>query len=113
MITIEQVKKTFEEVYENYNDVSKDENFIHSHSNFYYSDMLEYHRNIIKELWLSFWLWELFITENESETLVYIRSNNDKTIHVLQEWLPECKTLKWYVTWLNIMEDKANLIYNK
>ena len=113
MITIEQLKEAFEKVYDNYDDVSKDENFIHSHSDFYYSDILEYHRHMINKLKLSFWLWELYISEDESETIVYIKTNNDKVIHVLDEWLQEFETLKWYVEWLNEMEEKANLILNK
>lgn len=107
MITIEQLNKVLEEV------SWWDTNFILNPDILDYADLLQEHRNIINKLSLSFWIAELFVAEDESKTLVYIRSNNDKTIHVLQEWLPECKTLKWYVTWLNIMEDKANLIYNK
>jgi hypothetical protein len=68
---------------------------------------------MINKLKLSFWLWELFISEDESETIVYIKTNNNKVIHVLDEWLQEFKTLKWYVAWLNKMQDKANLILNK
>lgn len=113
MITIEQVKKVFEKVYDNYNEIDNSSNFIHSHSDFYYSDILDYHRNMIQELWLSFWLWELSVTEDKSETIVYIKTDNDKLIHVLDDSLQEFKTLKWYVKWLNETENKANLILNK
>ena len=68
---------------------------------------------ISNKLRLSFWIWELSISEDESETIVYIKTNNNKVIHVLDEWLQEFKTLKWYVTWLNIMEDRANLNIKK
>lgn len=112
MITIEQVKKAFEEVYDNYDEVDYDENFIHSHNDYYYSDLLEYHRHMINELWLSFWIWENFINEDESETLVYIKTNNDKLIHVLDEWIKKFKTLEDYVNWLNDIENKAQSILN-
>lgn len=113
MITIEQVKEAFEKVYDNYDETPKDSNFIYSHNDYDYSDVLDYHRIMINKLWLSFWISENFIIEDESETLVYIKTNNNKVIHVLDEWLQEFKTLKWYVKWLNEMEKKANLILKK
>ena len=107
MITIEQVKNAFEKVYDCYDTVDKSSNFIHSHDELYYSDILEYHRNIIYELWLSFWIWELHNSESETETIIYIKTNNDKVIHVLDEWLEEFNTLEEYCEWLSKMEKQA------
>ena len=113
MITIEQVKEAFWKVYDDYDNLSNDNNFIHSHSDYCYSDLLDYHRDMINELWLSFWISENFISYDEYETLIYIKTDNDKLIHVLDEWINEFKTLEDYVSWLNNIEEKCNLILNK
>lgn len=106
MITIAQVKNAFEKVYDCYDTVDKSSNFIHSHDELYYSDILEYNRNIISELWLSFWIWELFESSDSSTTLVYTWNNNNNII-VFQEWLKEFNTLEEYCDWLNRMEEQA------
>ena len=106
MITIEQLNKAIEEV------SGWDTNFILNQDILDYTDLLQEHRNIINELWLSFWIAELFLSEYNSETIIYTRSNNDKTIHIIDEWLHECNSLEDYCDWLNRMEEQA-LIYNK
>lgn len=105
MITIEKLHKAIEEIW-------TDTNFILNKDILDYTDLLEEHRTIISELWLSFWIAELMVAEWESETIVYTSSNNDKTINILNQWLPDCESLEEYVDWLNRMEEQA-LIINK
>lgn len=98
MITIEKLKKVLDEY---------DTDFILDTASYDRWDILEYHRNIIDELWLSFWIWELHNSEYETETIIYVRTNNDKVIHVLDEWLKEFNTLEEYCEWLSKMEKQA------
>lgn len=107
MITIEQLNKALEEV------SWWDTDFILHPDSLEYSDLLECHRYMINELWLSFWIAEFFIAENESETLMYIKSNWNTTIEILWEWIPDFQSLEEYLDFLNEMEEEANLIYNK
>lgn len=101
MITLEQVKEALEKV--NYGDTD----FIINHLYFDWSSIIEYHRDMINELWLSFWIWELFISWDQTETIVYIKYNNDKDIRILDTWLDEFKSLEDYTIWLNEMEYKV------
>lgn len=100
LITIDELKEVM------FNLWLEDLDFLKNIWSYEYSDILNFHNDVIHELSLSFYIWE-FITWDESETIVYIKSNKDKTINVLQNYLPDVKTLKWYCTWLNIMQSKS------
>ena len=104
MVTVEQINKAIEEVW-------IDTDFILKPDLFERWDLLDYNRNIISELWLSFWIWELFESSDSSTTLVYTWDNNNNII-VFQQWLYEFESLEDYCDWLNRMEEQA-LIYNK
>lgn len=110
MITIEQVIKIIEEE-SMWLEFLIDPNYLD------YTDLLDFHRTILDNLWLSFWIWELIESNDSSITLIYTW-NWENNMKILSEWLPNFKdeteslTLDNYVKWLNEIEDKS-LQYNK
>ena len=78
-----------------------------------YSDTLTYYRDIVDYFDLSFWIWEMFFSDDDSETYIYYRYRHSNTIHILEEWLPEWNTVEELFKWLQSMEAKTILFRNE
>lgn len=76
-----------------------------------YSDTLSYYRDIAEHFNLSFWIWEMLLSSDDSDTYIYYRDWN--TIHILEEWLPEWNTIEELFKWLQLMESKIILVRNE
>lgn len=112
MITKKDLKewiKNFLEESELGNDITKI--FNEHKDDLLYSDILDFHRELIESLWLSFRIWQVIENQDSSKTIYYFECWN-KIIELWKfelEIESEDKLIEMYLSFESIME-KSNLI---